>query len=221
MIKVAELIKRFGNKRLDDLREDPVFLDAVSQSGENKALTLSRRYTVNRPRIEIHGYENIVEIFSVSGFSKSTLLFTIERVKYTNEKKPVVYVEDASLPLSSLEPQINKLMGISGWQWEEEKRDKPISSFLTVDAKYHADFQIIVDTLSTYADFTLRVMLNYVYLDDAIKGLAHVYPRDKDQTELTIDEVNLMTLPSQAMSYALQYKAARDGLPYIVNSNHI
>ena len=37
MIKVAELIKRFGNKRLDDLREDPVFLDAVSQSGENKA----------------------------------------------------------------------------------------------------------------------------------------------------------------------------------------
>lgn len=221
MIKLDELMARFGHRPLSELRHDTVFHDAISQTGENKALTLSRRYTVDRPRIEIHAHEKEVDILSISGFNKSTSLFTIERVEYKRDTPYLLMVNDSNTLLKDLEPQINAIMGIQGWVWTDDKRNKPVRDFLTKEAKYHADLQVVADTLSTYADFTLRVMLDYVDIEDAIRGLAHVYPREKDQPELTIEEVNLMTLPAQAMSYAHQYKAMRDSLPFITNTNHI
>ena len=225
-IDIELINQKFGLIPLIELEKNPEFYTAVCLTGENMSRFLSRRYSLAKPTIKVDGSKpELVEVKMVNGFSQEKTLLTIERNVWTQEKATTssftICIKDEKEPISTIEDDIMQLLDIREWKFPDEIRNRPFSDFVTEKSPYCFDIQIKVDTLTTYADFPIHVLLDWVSISDAFKELARLHKKANGANK-TIDELYTM-IPKEedALPYALRYKAEMENLPYVSQVNHI
>lgn len=225
-IDIEKITSHFGNTRLEDLAESTEFYNAVCLTGENMSRFLSRRYSLMKPKIQFKAdVPELVEVQMMNGFDKVKTLLTIERNVWVSKEgedpKLFIYIKDDEQPLHEIEDEINEFLGIKGWKFDETIRNKKIKEFVTFRSPYAFDVQVLVNTLSTYANLRVRILYDFVYIDHAFKELAKLH-QNEDGSGKTTDQVYTM-IPTvkNPMTYAQRYKYYRDSLPYVSDINHI
>lgn len=225
-IDIERITELFGNASLEDLADNHEFYTAVCLTGENMSRFLSRRYSMVKPRIQFKSdIPELIEVQLVNGFDVTKTLLTIERnvwiEKEGEDPRLTVYVKSEESPLSDLEDVVNTELGIHGWKFDSSLRDKKMKEFVTFRSPYAFDVQVLVNTLSTYANFKIRVIYDFIYIDHAFKELAKLH-KNEDGSDKTIDQLYTM-IPTvkNPMTYAQRYKYYRDSLPYVSDINHI
>lgn len=175
---VEHVIKQYANHSLYDLTMNEKFIDAIRTAGQNKSENIIRRWSFKRakPTLEVSEDKSTVQLGLKYGYGASTVLYTVERTVVVSESESVsIYVPDQNAPLSSLEDEINGFAETSGWKFPAGDRDLPLKHFLSQERPYDFDLRIIIDTLSTYAEFNLNIIMKFMDINDAISQLNHAH----------------------------------------------
>lgn len=173
---VKHVIDQYANHSIFDLKMNERFIDAVRAAGQNKSENIIRRWSFKRakPTLEVSEDKSTILLGLKYGYGASTVLYTIER-SVVRPEPVVIYVPDQHAPLSSLEDEINSFAETSGWKFPAGDRDLPLKHFLTQERPYDFDLRVVIDTLSTYAEFNLNIIMKFMDINDAISQLNHAH----------------------------------------------
>lgn len=165
--QIADTIRSHMHVSLAELEVRSQFLNSLVQTGVNEAQFLARRYSFMQPKLKfvVSEDKSIVSLDVEYGVSGKTTIYTTER-EVNKQFNVTVYIPDADQPLSSIEEEL----GLEGYRFSDEIREKKFSEFLTEQSPYSFDILITHDTLSYYAEGKVTVVLNYITLKDCIDG---------------------------------------------------
>lgn len=214
-VEMEHVVKQFANHSIFNLKSNEDFLNAIRAAGKNKSLNIVRRWSFMRakPTLKVSDDKRIVNINMDYGYNASTTLYTIERQviipeldKNVEQGKEclTLYIPDENATMASLEDEINGFAETQGWTFEEGVRKLPIKYFLSPESPYAFEMKIIIDTLSTYAEFKLNVIMNFMDINDAILQLNKAHKKRTGET--LPDAFDLRLGCKTELEYAERYK---------------
>lgn len=175
---LQHLVGTYGRTPLAQLVDNEQFKQDALMNGRNRSNLLVRRYSFRNSTVVVEKEsDGVVLIREKYGYDGLKTIYTVERevVKHDPAQPVVVFAKTDSVTLGELEATIRSSVNVGDWTVPEAMRDTPISFYLTPESPYTASFGFTMDTLSTYAEFSVVVMLDYIYIADAVKELTALY----------------------------------------------
>lgn len=210
LMTLADAMIHFQHYPLEQLRRTDEFIKSISGTGVSLGGFLSRRFNFTKPRLEFIESEDKarLDIRMHYGISGVTTLATLSRnVTILNKDNHcTIFVNDAKEPLSTLESSIDDLVGSKGYKLPEDIRNKPIESFLTENNKYGFELNVVVDTLSIYAELEINVQLDYIDLRDCTDDICTYLLENDIVTEDQRHAIYVLHEDSSSTPYAIRFK---------------
>lgn len=177
------LMSKYKDVPISVLKKDKGFIQAVTKTGENLSLFLTRRFSFRQPKLMIrHQGENsqtrFVHIDMVYGINNRTTLYTIEREDLSNstEEPVIIFLKEKSGTLGQLEEGIRTAFQLPNWKMDKEQAERDIREFFTNEQPYSFNVSIMFDTLSHYGEVKFLVMLDYININDVIRMMVEEQP---------------------------------------------
>lgn len=186
---LQHLVETYGRIPLNELAKNEKFQHDALMNGRNIVNRLVRRYSFRNSRVEIEVPEpGIVLVKERYGYDGLKTIYTVERnvLHIPAENPVVVYASSPEVTLGELEATIASSINVGEWAMPETIRHVKVGYYLTPDSPYTTSFQFVMDTLSTFAQFTVLVMLDYIHITDAVKELSALYHK---QTGVVLPDV--------------------------------
>lgn len=182
-INLEHIAEKYGDVSIKELEHSDDFVRDITQDGTNQSRFLVRRFSFRKPRLSIRTNPSLVYVDMLYGFNNRQTLFTFERTILTPPEYSAIYVKDIDQPLSSIEEEVGHLLGMRKFKFDRKIRETKLASYLTTDSPYSFKIKISVDTLSTYGEVDLHVVLDYMDINDAANELAKISDEMKAETK--------------------------------------